>query len=95
MEGIFGSYLTTASAIGGFILMLLIGQRAWSTDSLARWIRLILGSWIIGTLIGLVFVISGFYNPGIGYNEKPWWVFFPSIFVFIGFILEIINNAME
>ena len=55
MGGIFGSLLGIVEAIGGVVLTILIGQSAaCKKNGLAEFIRLLLGSVIISSIMGLL-----------------------------------------
>jgi hypothetical protein len=64
MKGLFGGILGLVNAFGGAVLTILIGRVAWRHG--ARWARIIVGSFALGLLIGvMVYVISAPAMPTV------------------------------
>lgn len=53
MGGVFGGLLRIYSFLGGCLIYLLIGRRAWTDSVGAYWWRLSIGSLSIGILVGI------------------------------------------
>jgi hypothetical protein len=64
MDGLVGGFLSLVDSVGGRILYALIGSSARKDNKEARANRLILGGFVLGSIVGMVvyvlLVVSGF-----------------------------------
>ena len=54
MSGLFGGYLYLVELVGGFVLYILIGGKAWKKSDDGRFFRLALGALSIGGVLGAI-----------------------------------------
>ena len=105
MTGLFGGILAIVEFIGGCILFVLIGGRAWKADQTARGYRLNIGGTLGGFLIGfLVYWITPneiFEFGSSSYRHSNEWkmviCFFgiPIVMLLVTLFLEQIRKALE
>jgi len=95
MGGVFGSYLAFIKGIGGIILMILIGKKAWQGTNTAGNFRLVFGSVFIGALIGPLLMHFGVYGLISGITLFLNVVVIPFGVLLFSVMLESIKRLIE
>jgi|GEM_PF-4738971 len=95
MVGIFGGLLAVIQFVGGCLIYVLVGPKAWGTTEDAKGLRALFGGVIIGVLIGVAiqpFVTAG---PAPG-THKAAWIGLTSIAgLFLGFALYKLDQLLR
>ena len=100
MGGKSGGLLWLADKIGGIVLYILIGARAFVENDRATWIRLCFGSCVLGLISGLILLIIYWLRPfplGEDKTSRYLIVFLavPALFLVLIYILESIKKSLE
>jgi|ERR1051325_3119026 TRAP-type uncharacterized transport system fused permease subunit len=102
MGGLLGGILWLVNIIGGGVLYILVGMAAWRDTSKARWIRVLLGGWVLGLVVGLIsFYI--WYSYREDYYPARWTqevftncvTLVPISFVIVSLVLEKIRRIIS
>src|SRR4051794_40932053 len=65
MGGIFGGILSLIAFLGGCVLFVLVGSRAWSPTTIGRWLRLLAGGATCGGAVAIfLWVFDALFRVG-------------------------------
>jgi hypothetical protein len=91
MTGLFGGYLALMDTIGGGVLYVLIGTKAWTDTQDGRFFRLGAGALSLGAFAGLV----GGLLAGAGGSAFAIGILGAIVSAFLTGILEAIRKSLE
>ena len=72
MGGIFGGLLAVVQVVGGCLIYVLVGRKAWGTSEDANGLRALFGGVIIGVLVGAVIQLYVTDSIGLRANNLIW-----------------------
>jgi hypothetical protein len=100
MGGFFGGFLGLINAVGGGVLQVLIGLKAWNDNASGRHYRVVAGSIASGLVIGgilYVWLLEALFDDPFGgiLNLLICFVGVPLVFLLIAGALEDVTNEID